>query len=329
MSSENEISMKTLLDKINDLNNELKTCKSEITKLKNTQKVMNDVLDSHYNYFSTLFMDYKLKPQGILNNMQILSQELLNFVANICNKHDLNWWLIGGNLIGAIRHGTYIPWDDDMDVGMMRKDFHKFNKIAQDEIEDNNMDQYITLKVYPLTRKNWVMPFTKLDCITPQEDIIAGIDIFPYDYARDNKFTLKEFLEFRNEYFIRLATGDDICSLMKDYYNKFNLDWNDGEYIIPNPTFVIFSKGYLKEPIFMKKEKIMPFSKIKFNEKYYNCPNDTDYFLSKEYGDYMNIPKILQDLHGNVDKLRQVKNIDEEYRNFINKLKECNDNFKA
>ena len=326
MPFKNEIQMENLINEINKLNSEIKNCNDEINKLKQGLKNSNEILDSNYNLFNLLLIDYELNPKGILKNMQILCQELLDFIVNVCNKHDLDWWLIGGNLIGAYRHGGYIPWDDDMDIGMMRNDFDKFNDVAHDEIVNHDLDEYLTLKVYPFTGKNFILPFTKLDCITKNNEIIAGVDIFPYDYAEDNDFTLDEFLEFRIEYYTRLVTGD-VEELMKDYYSKFNLNLDDGKYIIPNPTFLRYAERYQKDLIFYDKNRITPFDKIVFNGKYYNCPNDIDYFLKLEYGDYMKIPKILVDQHNNVDNLRGIENIDVVYEEFISRLRECNENF--
>ena len=115
---------------------DIKSLTEEINALKESQKRNEEILDSYYAFFSNLYLDYDLKPKGILNNMQILCQELLDFVVNVCNKYDLNWWLAAGNLLGAQRHGGFIPWDDDMDIGLMRKDYNKFNKVVYDEIKN-------------------------------------------------------------------------------------------------------------------------------------------------------------------------------------------------
>lgn len=53
-----------------------------------------------------------------LKNLQTLD-ELLMFVSNICKKYGLNWWLDGGNLLGAVRYENFITGDDDMDIAMM------------------------------------------------------------------------------------------------------------------------------------------------------------------------------------------------------------------
>lgn len=61
---------------------------------------------------------------------------MLEQVINICEKYDINYFLISGSALGAIRHNGFIPWDDDMDLGMLRKDYSRFLEIARKEIKE-------------------------------------------------------------------------------------------------------------------------------------------------------------------------------------------------
>lgn len=61
-----------------------------------------------------------------LQQLKELQIQILDHVAEFCCTHQINYWLDSGTLLGAIRHKGYIPWDDDIDLGMLRDDYDKF-----------------------------------------------------------------------------------------------------------------------------------------------------------------------------------------------------------
>lgn len=91
-------------------------------------------------------------PEGSkLRKAQKRMLEILKVVDAICQKHDIQYFLDGGSLIGAIRHGGFIPWDDDLDIAVMRDDFLKLREILQQELPPHLIYQdYTTEHDYPL-----------------------------------------------------------------------------------------------------------------------------------------------------------------------------------
>lgn len=67
---------------------------------------------------------------GKLDRLKALELKLLKAVDKICRENDIQYFLVGGSLLGAVRHHNIIPWDDDLDIGMLREDFEKFRKIC-------------------------------------------------------------------------------------------------------------------------------------------------------------------------------------------------------
>lgn len=74
--------------------------------------------------------------EGKLQRLKDAEIDILQEIDRICRKHDIQYFLAGGSCLGAIRENKSIPWDDDLDIGMLREDFEKFRKIAPQELSD-------------------------------------------------------------------------------------------------------------------------------------------------------------------------------------------------
>ena len=67
-----------------------------------------------------------VKFDSALKRLQETELEILKAFASFCDEHDLEWFIDSGTVLGALRHGGFIPWDDDIDVGMLRDDYDRF-----------------------------------------------------------------------------------------------------------------------------------------------------------------------------------------------------------
>ena len=73
-------------------------------------------------------------PQQDLRKLQMIELEMLLEIDRICRKHNIEYFLSSGSLLGAVRHGGFIPWDDDLDIYMMRKEYERFLDICRTEL---------------------------------------------------------------------------------------------------------------------------------------------------------------------------------------------------
>ena len=110
-----------------------------------------------------------------------MTQELLDFVVNVCKKYDLDYWLDFGLLLGAVRHGSFIPWDDDADIGMIRKDYDVLLDVIEDELAEHGLENDVVVSLN--IRKHKLLPMLQLLYTAGLPGVIlGGLDIFPYDY---------------------------------------------------------------------------------------------------------------------------------------------------
>lgn len=106
-----------------------------IKQIADIYKLINDI-----NYKQNLIMDFYIdvssakQATGALRQRQLNNVELLKEFKRICDKHNIEYWLDYGSLLGAQRHGGFVPWDDDLDVSMDKENLDKFKNIVDEEI---------------------------------------------------------------------------------------------------------------------------------------------------------------------------------------------------
>lgn len=247
-----------------------------------------------------------------MNNIQSVCLELLIELDRICEKYDINYYIYGGTLLGAIRHGGFIPWDDDIDIVMFRNDYEKFIKVCNDSLNDKYYLQ--TIENEPLSLLSWgnlykkdtafIQSFVNKDCFQG-----ISIDIFALDRVPNNKLNQKIYgfiHDILNSIFwerfivnnkpnsfkrkvIRIVAN--ITKIIPDIkYRKFHekiltiYNTRKCSYVVHN-SFRKFNKKIM--PIkFFEKDCYLEFEGIKFK-----APFEWKKILQDYYGeDFMQIP---------------------------------------
>ncbi len=121
----------------------------------------------------------------VLRRLQLVELSILEDIDRICRECGITYFLDSGTLLGAVRHGGFIPWDDDIDIGMMRSDYDRFLSVAAEALGDRYVVSSCEL------RKDHAAMFAKVwlrDTIfSTNETVEAGVpqgifvDVFPYD----------------------------------------------------------------------------------------------------------------------------------------------------
>lgn len=131
-----------------------------------------------------------------LRRIQLTQLELIREVKRICKKRNIHFNMVGGTMLGAVRHHGYIPWDDDADIGFLRKEYEKFRKACETELDtekyyfqDCRDTEGYRWGYGKLRRKG--TEFVRLNQeFMPYAQGIA-IDIMPFDNVPDSDFARK------------------------------------------------------------------------------------------------------------------------------------------
>lgn len=127
---------------------------------------------------------------SLINHLKSVQIDILINFIKVCEEHSLQYFLIGGSCLGAVRHGGYIPWDDDIDVGMPREDYNRFAEIANQKLPRHLFFQTSkTDPEYPnIFGKIRNSETTFIETSSRNLKINHGvyIDVFPLDGISDN-----------------------------------------------------------------------------------------------------------------------------------------------
>lgn len=246
-------------------------------------------------------MDKTIQEQ--LRSVQI---EILDEVARICQENGLRYCLTGGTCLGAVRHRGFIPWDDDIDIIMPRKDYQKFIEITTTgDTGDFFLDYYLTNPTYGRSFAKYCKKNTLFIEPNGLKQAIY-VDIFYLDKVPGPEFTASSKLPGFIHKIDALTTvrreglrGRDTKTRIIYYATrwmpvKWLFKWEiklmtrfentDSQY------YINYGSPYnlVKETI--KISEYEPYAQLPFEGKLYNVPRNWDLYLSSIYGDYMTLP---------------------------------------
>ncbi len=165
--------------------------KSKISKLTDIVNKLSAQVENLTRLVSgTVDVSNLPRAKGFLRTVQLLNLDILKEIDRICRKHDIAYWLDFGTLLGAVRHKGFIPWDDDIDIGMLYDDYIKFQHIAEKELEGtpfviktipSHICKVLHKEFMPETEKEWI-DFANWN---KSGKLCFCVDIFPYYYKKE------------------------------------------------------------------------------------------------------------------------------------------------
>lgn len=248
--------------------------------------------------------------QKTLHRLQLIELELLTEVDRICRMCGIHYNIIAGTLLGAVRHGGFIPWDDDADVALLRPEYEKFKRACETELDTERFyfqDQQNTAGYRwgygKLRRKNTLFLREHQEHMPYEQGVF--IDVFPLDYVPQNYglrrlhnsvcFLYRKFFWAEvgrmadSNLWMRMLYG--IMSLVPEqrlkksfekftvYSNRRRTDWvRILTYPTPNRAYGYRAKWYQKSAVYQ------------FEGKKFLGIRDFDAYLCFKFGKYMELP---------------------------------------
>lgn len=265
-------------------------------------------------------LDCSLEPMDI-REYQLRLLDILKNIDRVCRDNGIRYWLDSGTLLGAVRHKGFIPWDDDIDIGMLREDYEKFLTVAGNNLPYNLIVKEVgeigwtkVIDRNTLSRLKYKSPFSN-----KKEDTGIFVDIFPFDRFSGKRVTslyqnrFKHFINIvkavkepiEKPYFAKGRAKRDLLKMFLkgffcyfylldnhkfvDYMRKKSKDMYT-EYNKRNYKYIGYGYSVYSFRILFNFDNFLPLKEADFEGCKFYIPNNYHNYLKRLYGDYMTLP---------------------------------------
>ena len=225
----------------------------------------------------------------------------------ICTKHNIPYYMLGGTMLGAIRHKGFIPWDDDMDFGVPREYYSQLEQIMTEELKGSHY-HYSTVN----NSKHVIYGFCKLEDLSTRcdnaqigadisENIGINIDVFPLDLCDRNDKAISLFIRINDLYgriFTESATRSEIKGKIKKAIRWFLPFSQKSVFGFTQKLLYRIQQGKYRANLYghWEYKEIIPQDWYGIHCKYEFCGHllsgiqDYNSYLKQLYGDFMQLP---------------------------------------
>ncbi|MGM0589736.1 MAG: LicD family protein [Bacteroidota bacterium] len=237
-----------------------------------------------------------------LRKAQMRLLDMLIEVDRICKKYDIPYWLDGGTTLGAVRHGGFIPWDDDVDIALLREDYLKLINILSEELPDRfvlqnrNTEKHFHLTYSRIVDKHSLSDYGDNRITVRKKFKYQGLflDIF---YVEKGNLMIKKTID--RMYYVSFRKmvnlypkGSNIKKILAYLTYPMSLliiKFMRGISVFFPSEYLMFGYGipFLRE---FRKSEILPVKPIGFEGVQVLGPRKPHEYLTRYFGDYMHIP---------------------------------------
>lgn len=222
------------------------------------------------------FLDYVfINTITCINDLSITTEDksninkYLEIISNIFDKQNIKYWIISGTLLGSVRHGQMVPWDDDADIGVMESDINKILGLNE-YLKTIGYEIVSSWRIYKFRKIGTEYPFIDLFCYIKDKDkyVMNHIDLreeWPNEYyLEDELFPLKIY-KFGNMHLY--GPNYPLEYLDRMYSNWRNIGKQTGDHKTGKPVDITVRLN-IKNPIHKLKPKLYIDSELDIKEEY-------------------------------------------------------------
>ena len=250
----------------------------------------------------------------LLRKVQLTQLEIAKEIKRVCEENDIRYFLADGSFLGAVRHQGFIPWDDDMDFGMMRSDYERFCRIAPQKLKPEyclqtwDTDPNYALPFGKVMKRNTVYLENKKTRRLQENGFY--VDIFPFDYVpedpRERADMAKKLLQIyrvklmKSGYKPWMENEKIIWKKRIGYlYYQFQALFNSQEDLARAydmlaasvlHSSVVCEQSALSRPDYYDLHILEEFADYSFEDTTFRGVKDYDGYLTALYGSYMELP---------------------------------------
>ena len=263
-------------------------------KIANIEQLITSMKQEFNGFVNTFYSFENIKPKDEhINKQHVLISYMLKNLKKICNKLDIKFWLHGGTLLGAVRHSGFIPWDDEVDLGMMREDLEKLKAHLKDNEEFEVKYFYFLGGIKSIMAR----------FVFKNRNIPLFLDIFAYDYCNYSKKdeTWSRYLAERElimKQIKRSGIKNNLANLLnsnKDENFIMNLMKNSIEKFssTDKKTGIVFGVEHFTSSFerIYDMDFIFPLTTLSFEGEEYFAPKCYKKYLYNQYGNWHKIPR--------------------------------------
>jgi len=253
-----------------------------------------DCIKNNKEYFINTKGNKKIPVRKL--QLEVLS--IMDAIDDVCKKNDIKYALIAGSALGIVNYKGFIPWDDDMDICIERKDYKKFIKAMEKDLDDKfyfqcfqNDKRYNVLIPNMKVRKKGTYIKEKNFLLKNRCKSGDGIfvDVVVYDNISDNKFIdelYRTYIKLLMPIMVLLDNLHIPTTLLKKLVERIAIKYGEKNKNsrLTSQTIAIPWEKFLKEPVFLKKD-VYPFKKYEFEGRQFYSYNNIEKVLKEWYGE--------------------------------------------